>query len=728
MTTVTGLFPERKEIVHYRFEHGDGFSFRGLDYSYHGEEEGSGYLLQRVDNQIVVGFTYEQMTANFEATRDAMEHFRGKYSGTKRQPSWNKASLLNINPKQKRKLIFKLDLLKELTALLLKGDVKRNDDDFDRVLPGLFRKLANPQPWIKGKRLTYNGKRKMTKEVWEPAGSTVRKWLTAFERSGDPFVLLDNYGGNGGRTFLQPEVEALVTECVGKFANREVPFATDAFKDLDDQIKEINLRRSDSSQLERPCIETLRARIRKLPPALLALRRGPGAAELAHSVDRGGTERLRPLERLEQDEWIVDTHVLLAIVGLQDKLTPEELRRIPRVTLWLTALIDVATKTIVSADVHLADPSTTTSIAALAMATRDKSDLARELGCSAAWPYHGTPEEVGTDSAAWFSSDEFRWTLLLLGANLYYPPTGAASARGTIERFFRTMSTKALEFFSGRTWGSSDRYTAKEAEKEASVVLALARESILRFIVDVYHHTPHDGGETPHAAWVRLTKRYGVIPSPTGLHRRAIFGLREEATIRAEGVTWRGVPFQSNALQHVRRNRTRKITLSINLENLGQSTFFDGRDFYPLPAKYQDFEGMSALEWFTIRDAFKANAEVQAEVSREMVSRARADLRASGRLARLKAGLPEPVITPEAYEKFEKGMRRKYAVTQRGHDFAVNVADWRPSAEYMALLGFEDIALPADIFDADSAQPKLLPQVQPEPEPEIVHDAEFDSD
>ncbi len=724
-------FPNKKEIVHYRFAPGDGFAYRGLEYSYLRSEE-EGYLLQRVDNNIVVAFTREQMTAMFEARLDPMQHFPGRYSPERPKPKWYETVTSNLTGKQKRKLVFKLDLLRAISKLIYEGRVSRTDEGIDLVLPGIIKKLARVIPVDGKKRLTYNGKKKMTKEVWEPAGSTVRKWLTLFERTGDPIVLLDNYGRTAGRKFLHPEVEVLVQEYARRWASpQERPDATDLHSELCEEIEKLNEGRGERDKLNLPCVETLRARIRELPPAMRALRLGPGAAELEFAADRGGTERLRPLERVEQDEWMVDLKVLLTIVGVWQTMSKKERMAVPRIRLWVTAIIDVASKCIIAADVHARDPSLTTAIPALDMATRDKTSLARDLGCSASWHYHGSFEEIAVDSAAWFTSDEFRVAVILLGANCLFPPTGAASGRGTVERFFRNMSEKALVYFSGRTWGLAEGHNTKEAEKEASLVAEQARAAILRFIVDVYHHTPHDDGETPHAAWTRLTRRYGVIPSPTGNRRRAILGTRTQVTIRAEGVTWRGVPYQGNALQHVRRNRTRKILLSGDLENLGEASFFDGRDWYTVRSKYPEFEGMTMLEWTALCDAFRAAGIEQAELSRDTVRKAHADLREIGRLPRIVAGVVPPYISMEDYEKFDRRMATKYTVATRGADARVNLAEWRPSQDYLDILGLGNMVLPPGCFDHPEgcpiAEAKQIEAEQRPPATKAVHAPEFDT-
>lgn len=546
---------------------------------------------------------------------------------------------------------------------------------------------------------------------------------------------MDDYGGNAGSTRLDPEVEGIVQSYVHKWASVDRLNQNTVYEEMRTKIDELNESRPEEHRLTPPNIKTFRRRIKKLPPAFrAAARNGADAGALEYSIHRQGLDPIRPLERCEMDEWVTDVHTVLAVAGVLQTMSKKERAAIPRLRLYLTAIIDVASECLISADVHRKPPSIKTSIAALEMATMDKTAIAKELGCFSPWDMHGTLELIAVDSAAWYVSDEFRWTVNDLGATLFLPPTGAASARGTIERFFRTCSHKAFEYFSGRTWGSVSEKGLVDAEKEASIVFEQARALLLRFIVDVYHNTKHNGGETPREAWKRLKNRYGVLPSPTGHRRRAIFGSSFEATVTASGFTWQGVPYQSNALQHVRRNVTNKVLARVDRYNLGAASFFDGTRWYTASAKFEEFEGMTAFEWAAIKDQYSQLADQQAELSRETLQKAIADLRNAGKLARLLAALPQPGFTEEDYARFEERLGRQFKITHRGPAAEIDMtADWRPSAHYLELIGLGGVAVPDNVFSAfgdtaHEAEPEPLPAA-PERTPVIqsLIDPDFDA-
>ncbi|TAW06605.1 hypothetical protein ELI25_29490 (plasmid) [Rhizobium ruizarguesonis] len=725
------MFSASKEVSEYRFAAGDGFLFRGHDFSFV-ETLPDGYVIARVHDGLRIGLTKQQMAEAFEDKRDPIVHYPGKYSeGGARAGLRDEAMTTKLSAKQKSILLLKKELCDAVLKLYRNGDLKLTDESMALFLPGLIKGLRTPLP--EGRKKTWKSRKKMTRETFDPSPRTVRDWLAKYRRSGQLVSLVDDYGNNAGTTRLGPELEGIVQKYVHKWATTDRAKRNTIHQEMCDEIEKLNNDRPMHDRRSPPDIKTFRRRIKTLPPAFVAAaRNGVDAGKLEYSIHHQGLESIRPLERTEMDEWVTDLQTVLALAGVWKTMSKKERAAVPRMRLYLTGIIDVASECMVSAEVHRKPPSVKTSVAALEMATMDKTAIAKELGCFSPWDMHGTFELIATDSASWYVSDEFRWTVNDLGAILFLPPTGAASARGTIERFFRTCSVQAFEYFSGRTWGSVSEKGLVDAEKEATIVFEQARALILRFVVDVYHNTKHNGGETPRDAWKRLKNRYGVLPSPTGHRRRAIFGSSFEATITASGFTWNGVPYQSNALQHVRRNVTNKVLARVDRYNLGTSSFFDGTRWYTASAKFKEFEGMTAFEWAAIKDRYSQLADQQAELSRETLQTATADLRNAGKLARLLAALPQPGFTEEDYERFEERLGRQFKVTSRGPVAEINMAaEWRPSANYLELIGLGDVAVPDDVFSGfgDTAHEAEPPPAVPECMPVVqsLIDPDFDA-
>ncbi|MBN2629447.1 MAG: hypothetical protein JXR75_02765 [Rhodobacteraceae bacterium] len=75
--------------------------------------------------------------------------------------------------------------------------------------------------------------------------------------------------------------------------------------------------------------------------------------------------------------------------------------------------------------------------------------------------------------------------------------------RGFIERFFRTVNQRFLQYLSGRTFGSIEERGDHEAEKRACLSEDQTAVVIALLIADVYHNEPHSGlnGRTPLQQW-----------------------------------------------------------------------------------------------------------------------------------------------------------------------------------------------------------------------------------
>ncbi|WP_188254973.1 hypothetical protein [Pseudaminobacter soli (ex Zhang et al. 2022)] len=129
----------------------------------------------------------------------------------------------------------------------------------------------------------------------------------------------------------------------------------------------------------------------------------------------------------------------------------------------------------------------------LEMATRDKTEMARRIGCQSPWPQGGTMETVAVDSAVYFAPRSFRVAVNDMGNDLFLPPAGEAPWRGFIERFFGTFAHQMFNYFNGRTWGSVAAKGDYDSEANAAAVADQVAECIIRWAVDGYHNTPHSG-------------------------------------------------------------------------------------------------------------------------------------------------------------------------------------------------------------------------------------------
>ncbi|URK89281.1 Mu transposase C-terminal domain-containing protein (plasmid) [Rhizobium sp. RCAM05350] len=368
----------------------------------------------------------------------------------------------------------------------------------------------------------------------------------------------------------------------------------------------------------------------------------------------------RALQRVEIDEWKIDWRTLLTIMGVWQKLTKEQRKKVPKERLYITAVIDYASKSLVALRVHREAPSIMTVLATLEMVCIDKSDIAARYGCASPWNHSGNVETVVADSATWFTKLACRVTINDLGAKLFLPPAGAASARGTCERFFRTSSGQALECFSGRTFGSISEKGDYDSDALAELPFDEVAACLTRFYVDVYQNTPHDGlnGETPNEAWHRLTRTHRLRPPPTGRRRRHIFGVNVYRQLGRNGVRFLGIPYTSVALQSLFRKKKQRVLMRVDRYDLGEVSVWNGEGWTSVPAVSKEFKGMTVWTWRVLCLSLKKLNLDSAKMSADILRKAKADLAEKAEILHLEAGLDSPILTDEKFQAWEREMDR----------------------------------------------------------------------
>ncbi len=131
------------------------------------------------------------------------------------------------------------------------------------------------------------------------------------------------------------------------------------------------------------------------------------------------------------------------------------------------------------------------------MATRDKPDLASAVGAQCDWrrfPF----EPIESDTGSAFRAGATLRALNASHATYSYPTVGEPHFRGVMERVFGTISNRAMPYVPGRTFPSPPERGDYPTEKTAILTDDQLALFFVRYVVDVYHQTPHRGllGET----------------------------------------------------------------------------------------------------------------------------------------------------------------------------------------------------------------------------------------
>lgn len=226
------------------------------------------------------------------------------------------------------------------------------------------------------------------------------------------------------------------------------------------------------------------------------------------------------------------------------------------------------------------------------------------------------------------------------------------------------MHTDLFSRFSGRTFENVVRKGDYNPEVNASLLVDELWRLMVRWVVDVYHNTPHAGlgGETPRQAWLRLTKLYPPQLPPDQDRARHLFGLDVDRQIGNHGVRVLGLNYQSVELQKLRRLKPAgKVRLRIDRADIGHiSVEKDVGEWLTVECVQHGFDGVSARQWMLAAEHLRRRNANLAKVSETAVFEALAEIERTARAAEARAGIESSLIDHKSIEAFERAFTKAF--------------------------------------------------------------------
>jgi putative transposase len=717
--------PDAHETKLYAFHRGDRVEYKHAVYNWLSTTN-AGYWFQRTDDDLPPEFySFEEVSRAFHQKRDPMGYLPHRRRPEKETVSGGTELLSNLQPDEQQDVLYK----HAWCLRFLKAEAETKGE---KVEDRVSRSEAKLLSYIKD---TQDALQNASDEAHKAAGRThrtaprlpappsprsLRRWVEKLETANfDPVVLCNRDSSKSRREHFTAEELAHINKHVWMYATKDRLPIKELHQLLSRAIEADNAKREQKNaemgaevlpKLRVPDIDTFSVRIRKLPPSYVDLgHRGADYANAKYRSIMSGIDVLRPLEQIQLDECWIDLQTLLIQAEEWEKLTAKEKKLVARIRLYVTAAKDVATKSIVGMRIHHTSPNTASAVSTLEMVTRDKTELAKSIGCETPWDQHGVFGEVSLDSATWNASNEVRIAVNDMGGILFQPKSGDAAARGTLERWFRTLNRQALLFFTGRTWGSPAEKGDYDAEAEASVVFHQAAELLMRFVVDVFHNTPHEGlnGETPRQAWERLNKFYKPAPPLSRGLRRSIFGITVRRKISRSGIRVLGIQYSSSKLLKLFREADTEVEVRIDRFDLGAISVRHSEGWLTVPAVHDDVIGMSIWKWLAFNDRLRLTNRKNAQVSETIVRRTKQWLQSQAQIARAEAELGSAILTERDILRFE----RKVA-------YSVDVVEDARANEDTSL---EEADISSLIKNWDMFGIKQDPKAEHPPEPAPAH-------
>lgn len=453
---------------------------------------------------------------------------------------------------------------------------------------------------------------------------TLRKWL-ALVRAGGKWALVDQCAKRGNtNSYFSADENALMMKTVQEYyLNLNRPSVAETVMEVRKVFSRENEDRvaKGLSALRIPSREAVRLVIKSLDKFMVMVARyGQQEAMKRMKPVSAGLSVSRPLERVETDECKIDLITIMAQSGLLGLFTREELEELgldnKKDRWWLVFAIDCRTRMILGMQLTK-NPSTSAALECLRMTMSSKGEFADAVGALTPWTASGKCETLVADNGV-FKSVRFTDSCANLGINVLRTIAGSPALRGMIERLFRTAAMKLFARLSGRTFSNVLERGDHPAEERACLTTEDLCFALVRWIVDIYHNTPHEGlgGRTPLQQWQedRKNGNYPLHALPTRQQRRLGFGLPLVRTLQKDGVTVLGLRYHSDDLArwHLAHGN-HQIDIRWDHKDIGAiSAHFDGRwheisTVHALDRDNRPFDGLSAAEWTAANRALRAS-------------------------------------------------------------------------------------------------------------------------
>ena len=503
---------------------------------------------------------------------------------------------------------------------------------------------------------------------------TLLKWVRAEAEEGKA-GLVDGMARRGNRmSRFSAEEDALLMASVRKsWLNPNRPTQVTTINDVKGAFEENARRLAEGlDPLGIPRRQAVRRCIKSINQFHADVARlGVEEAVKRHRPVGGGLDVSRPLERVEMDEEKIDLMSILARHGLLPLFTEDELEAIgltnKKARWWACLAIDCRTR-IIPGLIVVNDPKSSAALSCLRMAVSDKGEFSDAVGAATPWVQFGGIEQVVTDNGAGFKAHAFTDACNDLGTTLERTIAGRPAMRGTVERVFGSLGQGLLPRLNGRTFST----VVERGEHPAEARACLGPEDLcyvlVRWIVDIYHNTPHEGlgGRTPLEQW-EADHREGNFPlhaAPDARSKRLAFGLRLSRMATKAGVTVLGVRYHSPELaSHVIRNGPGLVDIRWDEEDIGAVEVCAGEKWLEVPAVNPGLEGVHARVWITARRALQTRAPERKRWDEDVVRKAVEDITALNTHRSLQFRLIDKAISPEYLKTLEEGLYDGFRMT-----------------------------------------------------------------
>ncbi|ABE62885.1 hypothetical protein Nham_2088 [Nitrobacter hamburgensis X14] len=494
-----------------------------------------------------------------------------------------------------------------------------------------------------------------------PGAKEFLKWVMNYERFGKLGIVPGTHRCGNRKPHYDRDEYALVKKHALRFLSPERPTRELLYDDLKAEIANINAERRENGlkDLRLPDKDYFRQQIKMLAPFdVHAARHLEESAKRRFHPSKGGVPDLfRPMQRVEIDDWDVHLHTLVIDAGFWEAISPALQEQAEKTRCVLSAAICCTTR-VLPAVVLSFEPSATNTATLLRMCMSDKTPLAQSIGCETPYEYRGNINTLAGDEGSAILNARTRGVCDILGIEYQCPQIETPQQRAKIERVFQTFEIRSLLRFSGRAFSNPVVRGKYQADARACVTVAELAALILRFIVDQYHNTPHDGldGDTPRHAWLQATKKFAPRSVPGKPLLRQAFGQPYTITLQPEGIEIFGNWYTSPMVERLFRDSPqRDYTVIVDSEDLGGLSLRVDGGWLHVPGP-RCMNGISASVWdHALASMRRENRHIE-KLAEPIVLGAIGFAQMADAETRKRLGIRHRLKTPEELEKLRNSI------------------------------------------------------------------------
>lgn len=453
-------------------------------------------------------------------------------------------------------------------ALKAEGVKLPNRKTLNKLLPKLAKEFAD--------------------EKGAPSAVTARRWY--YKGLNNSIVaLIPLHAKKGRATVFTPDLEDLLLDVLNTtYFKPEATPVSQVYEEFIRRTREYNSDKLPSRQLKYISEATVRRYIKKLDPFEVEVNKnGRHAAEKKFSNAVGQLTVNNILDRWEIDHTPLDVMVV-------DPVTGSVIGR-P----FLTVVLDRYSRMVMAYWIHFSAPNTESVLRVIERAISPKATwLAKFPKVINEWPARGLPLRIVPDNAAEFHANNLISAFTEMGIEIMFPRSRGPQMKGAVERFFRTLNMGLIHTLPGTTFSNIQDRGDYQSEKHACLTLKSLESALIKWIVDIYHQTPHKGlaSKTPMAVW-KAMEPSRIIQMPADLDAlETALSHRKLVTVQPYGIQLSNNFYHSDDLASLRLKLDKEQKVQIRYrDEMGHIWVHDPfrNMFFEVAAKDKRLVGMS---------------------------------------------------------------------------------------------------------------------------------------